>query len=86
MFKLMAVFPSNGFASLIRRCQLFQSRKVQPGVLAAIVLRPAHLRLRLQLRAHGGPLGPTKNQTPQIGPQLDTAHASGLAQRHAGYG
>jgi hypothetical protein len=61
MFKLMAIVPSNGIASLIWGRELFQSRKVQPRVLTAIVLRAAHLGLRLQLRAHRGAIGLAKN-------------------------
>jgi hypothetical protein len=65
--------------SLIRCSQLFQSRKVHPCVLAAIVFFAAHVDGGLQLGTHKRTIGVSENLAAKVIAQLDTTHPSGLA-------
>ena len=66
-------------ASLIRCSQLFQSRKVHPCVLAAIVFFAAHVDGGLQLGTHQRTIGVSENLAAKVVAQLDASHPGRLA-------
>jgi hypothetical protein len=63
--------------------QLFQSRKVHPRVLSAVIVRAAHLQRRLQLTTHHWARGLAKDFAAQMGIQLHARHTRRFALRHA---